>query len=1105
MPLKIGKVVATALALLAVTLVCSAANNPYGVHTFLQDAMYPALVDMHLTWARALTGPGGYVKQLIYPIGLATSHANANWKYFVQACYDRQLIPVMRLGSTSYSGYWDAAPADAPGDYHSIANVIKNIVNELPKNDTIPLYIEVWNEVNNDFEWSGRANPTEYAQFFVQTAAAIHSLGNPNVKVMNAALSPGGSYGNLAFVDAMCAVPGFVDSFDVWASHPYPSYPPERNQHDGTLSPGQFGIDSYLDELARIAAHGRTGVQVIITEGGYQGGAQDVRADLNMRAFRDYYSKWPEVLAVCPWEFCMPFGAGSSGEDWVQNSSTVNPDGTPTQAYPVYWAVHKLAKPGDSTGGISGKVTESAYGTALAGATCTLNPGGITTTTDTAGNYWFARLTPGSGYSITVSKTNYNGGSRTSLTVTAANNTVANFTLTATQNGTLTGLVKDSISGAGLAGVNIQLTPGSYSATTGSDGSYSISNLPPSSYSLQATKNGWYKYSTSGVAIGAGETTYLSFQLGPGPDPTGNYLYSSDLEGAGNVADGWISYSGGSDPALFGIDRGVTFSGVGSQRLTPGGSSDNYVWQMTGYSTVFTGYAYRLEVWAKASNPNGTVSADVRFFNNEIQQSGGFTAKPTLQTSNGWVLLVGRGVCPALPNGKMEGRAQIRLIAGLNSGTAWFDRAWFSGDSVGDTDPLSSATNLTATVSSGNIVLTWEHSSDSRTVGTRIYYRTDRYPLSVGDGTLLVNKTGSPGASASHTHVGSVLGTRYYYAAFSYNSGSTLVARPQFASARVTTDSTPPSTPAVSDQGSLTTTLNSLTAWWSSSDAETGVVEYQFALGTAQGACDAFPWTSVGGSVQQVMLTNLGLTYGKKYFFTVRAKNGAGMWSADGFSNGITPVQAILPLDQVKCQPDGTIVGVENVIVSAGTPQLTSAFYVQKPDRSHGIKVSKGTTSVSAAIGDRLSVAGKVGTYNNEKYLNEPAVELHESGLTVAPLAIRTDALGGVGWGAGCAVGITGAAGLHNLGLLVRTFGRVTYAYSTGKYFYLDDGARVYDGTSSGRYGIRVYYGEAAGSFTCPSAGDYVIVTGISGLRKIGSNYIRQLKPRQPADIVKLP
>jgi hypothetical protein len=103
----------------------------------------------------------------------------------------------------------------------------------------------------------------------------------------------------------------------------------------------------------------------------------------------------------------------------------------------------------------------------------------------------------------------------------------------------------------------------------------------------------------------------------------------------------------------------------------------------------------------------------------------------------------------------------------------------------------------------------------------------------------------------------------------------------------VVVDKTPPTTPVVKDQGIYAKTTTSLSASWSSSDPESGIAEYQYAIGTSKGATDIVGWISVGKATS-VTKTDLTLQNGKTYYFSVKAKNQAGLWSQIGYSDGIT-------------------------------------------------------------------------------------------------------------------------------------------------------------------------------------------------------------------------
>ncbi len=104
-------------------------------------------------------------------------------------------------------------------------------------------------------------------------------------------------------------------------------------------------------------------------------------------------------------------------------------------------------------------------------------------------------------------------------------------------------------------------------------------------------------------------------------------------------------------------------------------------------------------------------------------------------------------------------------------------------------------------------------------------------------------------------------------------------------------DTTPPTTPVVADEGQYTTKRDQLYASWTSSDPESGIAEYQYRItqDSPTGTVIIRNWTSTG-TYNYVTAGALSLTDGKTYYFSVKAKNGAGLWSAVGYSDGITVV-----------------------------------------------------------------------------------------------------------------------------------------------------------------------------------------------------------------------
>jgi len=947
-----------------------AANNPYGVHTFIQDIMSDGHIHTLLTWALSLTAPGGYVKQLMYPVGPNVTTINPQWVKFINGCYSRGLIPVIRLGTWMEGGNWVKPTQDAPGVYTTWANAIKNIVSQMPRNDNIPLYIEVLNECNNNAEWGGAANPTEYAQFFVQTSNAIRSLGDPRIKIMNCGLSPGGSYNNVQFVEACCNVPGFIDAFDVWACHPYPMYPPEINIHDGTAPMGAYTIDSYLAELQVLANHGRQNVKVIATETGYGLGddGEDARSDRIMRAFRDYWSKWPEVLGICPYEFCDPFG-GNDGLDWVDNSSGTTPEGLPTNAHGQYWAIYKLSKPGHTTGCISGKVTESIFGAPLSGAQVTLNPGSMTVTTDGAGNFMFPRLAPGT-YSLTVTKANYSSGSANGINLSAEENEVRNFALTPTAGCNISGTVRDSVGGQPIQGVQVTLSPGNHTTTTDADGKYQFVGITPSTYTLSASKYSYYSFKSTEMTLQAGDSRTLDFWMGPGSPPPGvSMIGGTDFDSPlyGTTASGWVAEQGWGDH--FYVDGSNRYSGVASQRIGPYNASNDMVWTITDYSAVTSGQRYRIEVWCKTSSGlSGKAKLIGNWFTNDMVSKGSFEGSPQLISNSNWTLLVARGVCPPMPESNNRGRLQVELRAEITAGFVWFDQAWCGVDNQTE-DPLPSITHLTVTPQTLATRFNWANSTGAGCTGTKIVYRTDRYPLTASDGTLLADVSGNPGASAMYVHQNQTFGQRYYYGFFAHSAGGANLSRPQFATA-VGSDFTKPTTPVVTDEGAYTWSPDTLSASWTSSDPESGITGYSYAIGTTKGGTNVVGWTDIG-TVTSVTRSGLNLIPGTTYWFTVKSRNGAGMWSSLGYSDGIIAVKSCATIAEAKALADGIPVRLSGIVSAAGV--FGDGVYLQQSDRSAGIKLEG---SVSSLVeGQVVTVIGTLSTANGERKLTGVVVQ----------------------------------------------------------------------------------------------------------------------------------
>lgn len=119
-------------------------------------------------------------------------------------------------------------------------------------------------------------------------------------------------------------------------------------------------------------------------------------------------------------------------------------------------------------------------------------------------------------------------------------------------------------------------------------------------------------------------------------------------------------------------------------------------------------------------------------------------------------------------------------------------------------------------------------------------------------------------------------------------------------------DATVPLAPKVTDGGAFTVNKNLLYALWNSEDPESGIAQYQYKITRDSISGEVIrDWTSAGTNTY-VMALGLNLAQGKAYYFTVKAKNGSGLWSKEGYSDGIildTQPLVISNLAVLKIQP----------------------------------------------------------------------------------------------------------------------------------------------------------------------------------------------------------
>ncbi len=96
-----------------------------------------------------------------------------------------------------------------------------------------------------------------------------------------------------------------------------------------------------------------------------------------------------------------------------------------------------------------------------------------------------------------------------------------------------------------------------------------------------------------------------------------------------------------------------------------------------------------------------------------------------------------------------------------------------------------------------------------------------------------------------------------------------------------------PQEPIVIDDGEFTNSTTQLHAWWILPGPAPEIAEYQYAIGTAPRGNDVRDWTPVGTKTEETAV-GLSLSDEETYYFSVKAKSTAGLWSPAGSSDGIT-------------------------------------------------------------------------------------------------------------------------------------------------------------------------------------------------------------------------
>lgn len=588
-----------------------------------------------------------------------------------------------------------------------------------------------------------------------------------------------------------------------------------------------------------------------------------------------------------------------------------------------------------STGSISGTVRDS-QGSVIGGATVTASPGGYTATTAANGTYTIANVPVGT-YSVTASKVGYQNATQTGKSVTAGGVTVVDFTLTAAGGGAITGTVKNS-SGVGIGGASVITSPGGYSATTAGDGSYTISGVPAGTYDVTATASSYLPATSYAKTVTAGATTTVHFTLTSSFQglKNGNFEggFYNDPDVDHKVANDWHKFVSGGSPKY-------------GQRYYDAGR----VWTQSFYESAWTAgiyqqvlgatpghrYTFKADVYGTGTVVSKYIGIDPKGGTNPASADVQWTAANT--SSGSWQTITKQVTA-------LNSTITV-FVKGVNSAGV-NNEMWIDNCSLTDDGPTTGSisgfvrTNAGAPIPGATITTsTGGYSATSAADGS--------YSIqNVTAGTYNITATASGWQSQIQSNK-------------QVNPGATTPVNFNL------TDASAPSTPVVTDDGLYTTTSTSLHASWSAADPQTGVTEYQYAIGTSPGATNVVGWTSTGTSTS-VTRTGLALNTNQVYYISVKAKNADNMWSAVGTSDGIRPARTLATCRDAKDYADGECVRIAGKVVSA---RFGDGFYVQDAGRESGIRV----TGASATEGSVVTVIGVLSTHHGERVISSAVLD----------------------------------------------------------------------------------------------------------------------------------
>ncbi|RME92537.1 MAG: hypothetical protein D6767_03010 [Candidatus Hydrogenedentota bacterium] len=276
----------------------------------------------------------------------------------------------------------------------------------------------------------------------------------------------------------------------------------------------------------------------------------------------------------------------------------------------------------------------------------------------------------------------------------------------------------------------------------------------------------------------------------------------------------------------------------------------------------------------------------------------------------------------------------------------------------------SQVTYLSAQAGDGQIRLTWVNPTFTTFAGVKVIRKTGSAPVSVNDGTLVYDGTGT-----SYTDTGLTNGTEYYYAVFTYDNQGNY-------SQGVTVGATPQDA-APDNVSNLTITVgeSQLTLSWTnpSNSDFAGVKVVRKTGGYAASVSDGTLVYDGTGTT----FTDTGLTNGTQYYYSVFSYDMTGNLSPGAVINAkpvdTTPPGDVTNVNVVDGDTRVTInwdnpadtdfkgVRVMRTLIPAAGANCTAGEYPSSPTDPNAIQIPSSVTGSTGSITD-------TGLANNKTY-----------------------------------------------------------------------------------------------------------------------------------------